>query len=81
MICEKCGNEIERVSIRKFMYDGSDIEVLPYIVAEDEETGAVLFETGANWCGYELEEEEMMEDIRCPLCGEFPFNHKEVQVH
>lgn len=81
MICEECGSKIDRVSIRKFMYDGSDNEDLPYICVEDDETGAVWFETDANWCGYELEDEERVDGIRCPVCGKFPFNDEEVQVY
>lgn len=79
MKCEKCGKEIDKVKINMFLYDGSDFEKLSNI--HEHEYGAVIFETNANWCGYELSEEEMMEDIRCPHCNEFPFKHKEVQVY
>ncbi len=41
----------------------------------------MVFETTQNWTGYELTEEEMIDGIRCPICGEFPFKHKEVQVY
>ena len=80
MKCEKCGCEIDRISTREFMRDGSDAEDLPYIV-ENEISDYVFFETDANWCGYELMEEEMIELIRCPNCGKFPFKHEEVQVY
>ena len=80
MKCEKCGNEFDRISINKFMRDGSDNEDRPY-VDECPISNAVLFETDRNWCGYELNEEEMMEGIRCPHCNKFPFKHKEVQVY
>lgn len=79
MKCEKCGKEIDRVSISKFMWDGSDNEDIVYI--DEDEYGSVMFETDSNWCGYELSEEEMMEGIRCIHCDEFPFKHKEVQVY
>lgn len=81
MKCEKCGTEIDKLSILMFDYDGSDYKWNTDIVGEDDETGAVWFETDCNWTGYELSEEEMMEDIKCPNCGDFPFNHKEVQVY
>ena len=80
MKCEKCGTEIDKLGILMFDYDGSDYEWHTSIVGEDIETGAVWFETDCNWTGYELSEEEMMENIKCPNCGEFPFNRKEVQV-
>lgn len=80
MKCEKCGNEFDRISINKFMYDGSDNEDRVY-VEECSMSNAVMFETDRGWCGYELSEEEMMEDIRCPHCNKFPFKHKEVQVY
>lgn len=79
MKCEKCGKEIDKVKISIFSYDGSDSDYLTNI--NEGEEGNVLFETNQNWCGYELSEEEMMEDIRCPHCNEFPFKHKEVQVY
>ena len=62
------------------MRDGSDAEDLPYII-ENEISNSVFFETDSNWCGYELTEEEMIEIIRCPNCGNFPFKYKEVQVY
>lgn len=81
MICEKCGKEIHEVVINVFTREGSDVDVKIPIYFEDKETNAVCFETNANWCGYELTEDEQMEDISCPHCKQFPFNHKEVQVH
>ena len=87
MRCEKCGLETNRLCISMFNRDGSDSDYLPLIEAvdapADEEGGCdvVIIETTRNWTGYELSAEEMMEDIRCPRCGEFPFKHKEVQVY
>lgn len=79
MKCEKCGNEIAHVRISVFTRDGSDIDMIENI--RESEEHAVFFDTANNWTGYELTEAEMMEDIRCPICGEFPFKHKEVQVY
>lgn len=79
MKCEKCGKEIDKVKISVFSYDGSDSDCLIYI--DEGKYENVIFETSPHWCGYELSEEEMMEDIRCPHCNEFPFKHKEVQVY
>ena len=87
MKCEKCGNETDRLRIGVFNRDGSDSDDLPYInemdAPFDEEGGCsvVIIETNQNWTGYGMSEEEMMEDIRCPHCGQFPFKHKEVQVY
>lgn len=80
MKCEKCGADIDKLGISMFDYDGSDYRCNMDIAGEDNDTGAVWFDTHSNWTGYELSEEEMMEDIKCPNCGEFPFNHKEVRV-
>lgn len=80
MKCEKCGEEIGKLIINKFLHDGSDCAEYVYI-EECNTTNAICFDTDKNWCGYELSEEEMMEDIRCPNCDEFPFKHKEVQVY
>lgn len=86
MKCEKCGHETDRLRIGVFNRDGSDSDWFPLIEEIDvspEEDGCncVIIETNQNWTGYELSEEEMMEDIRCPHCGQFPFKHKEVQVY
>ena len=79
MKCEKCGEEIRTVSVNTFMPNGSDIE-LPCVVTMCDEC-AVYFDTDRNWTGFELTESEQRETIKCPHCGEFPFNYKEVQVH
>lgn len=86
MKCEKCGHDTDRLRIGVFNRDGSDSDDFPYIQELDppfDEDGCsvVIIETNQNWTGYGLSEEEMMEDIRCPHCGEFPFRHKEVQVY
>ena len=91
MICEKCGHETDRLRIGVFNRDGSDSDIFPLIeevdALTDEESNeaggcdVVIIETTQNWTGYEMSEEEMMEDIRCPHCGQFPFKHKEVQVY
>ncbi len=79
MKCEKCGKDINQVRINVFRYDGLDVDILENINECEED--AVVFETTQNWTGYELTEEEMIDGIRCPICGEFPFKHKEVQVY
>ena len=79
MRCENCGNTISQVKINEFIHDGSDVERL--VNVEEDGFGAVIFETNPNWTGYELSEEEMMERVRCPICKQFPFKHKEVQVY
>ena len=79
MKCEKCGKTIEKVLVNTFLRNGSDF-YYPYIIKMCDECAA-YFDTDNNWTGYELTENEQMETIKCPHCGEFPFNHKEVQVH
>lgn len=79
MKCEKCGKEIDHVKISMFERDGSDIDM--FIDVLEDDFGSVIIETNQNWCGYELTEEEQMEDIKCPHCNEFPFKQKEVQVY
>lgn len=86
MICEKCWKATDRLLINVFNRDGSDSEQFVFAISEDcpdDEDGCdvVIMETNQNWCGYGLSEEEMMEDIRCPHCGQFPFKHREVQVY
>ena len=79
MKCEKCGKPIDNVIINRFTREGNDIDVSVPIIEYDN--GAVSIETDSNWCGYDLSEEEKMECISCPCCGEFPFEHKEVQEY
>ena len=79
MKCEKCGKLIDNVIINRFTREGNDIDVSVPIIEYDN--GAVGIETDSNWCGYDLSEEEKMECISCPCCGEFPFEHKEVQEY
>lgn len=87
MKCEKCGKETDRLIISVFNRDGSDSDQFALIdlvdAPVDEEGGCdvAILETTQNWTGYGLSEEEMMEVIRCPHCGQFPFKHEEVQVY
>ena len=77
--CNNCGKELKEVEISVFNYDGSDSTVKEEI--EEVPENAVLIRTNPNWCGYELDEEEQIEDIQCPYCKKFPFKVKEVQVY
>ena len=77
MKCEKCGKDINQVRINVFRYDGLDVDILENINECEEDT--VVFETTQNWTGYELTEEEMIDGIRCPICGEQQVKQKEVQ--
>lgn len=79
MICEKCGKEIKHINTNRFSFDGSDYDTTIRL-EEDERYEAVLMETDRNWTGYGLTEEEMRERIQCPWCGEFPFEHEEIQM-
>lgn len=79
MKCEKCGKEIDRIMVNRFNHDGSD-SLYNYSFCEVEQN-AVCIDTDRNWVGYELTEEERIETIQCPHCGEFPFKSKEIQEH
>lgn len=80
-ICERCGKPINHIKTSVFQYDGTDSEYqMP--ITFDEETGCVVFETTQNWTGYELDDEERKEGIRCPNCGEYPFDSNvEIEFH
>lgn len=79
MNCEKCGKEIDYLSVNMFHRDGSDsFETLP--ITEDTD-GAVYVDVEPNWTGYGLSEEEMPETIRCPECGQFPLKNREIHAH
>ena len=77
--CIKCGNEINKVLLDRFSNEGDDYWYCAPI--EDAVENAVLIETDSNWCGYGLTEDEYSMNIKCPICGEFPFANREVQVY
>lgn len=77
--CNCCGKEIDSVLISQFNYDGSDSIVRANIEEYLENAKVITFDK--SWCGYELDEEEQIEDIQCPYCKKFPFKTKEIQVH
>lgn len=79
MKCEKCGKEIDYLDVNRFNHDGSDSNYkYPIIECSDN---AAYVDIDTQWTGWELSEEEQMETLVCPECGEFPFKHEEVQVH
>lgn len=77
--CEKCGREIKSIITNIFTYNGGDWR--EELELEECPVDAVCFDTDANWCGYELEEEEQREQIKCPCCHQYPFENKEIQIH
>lgn len=77
--CEKCGKDMSLVNVLTFNRDGSDSEHLTIIDEADED--AVVIDATPNWVGNGLSEEEMLETIRCPHCGKFPFKSEEIQVY
>ena len=79
MKCEKCGKRITTVKINEFQRDGSDH--FRDAAIKEYQDNAVGFETTQDWCGYDLTEEEQVETILCPHCGEFPFKDKEIQAY
>lgn len=80
MKCAKCGREITHISTNKFAYDGSDYDI-SLGIEEHEGYNAVIMETDRDWTGYELNEEEMRECMRCPHCKQFPFGSNEIQIY
>ena len=72
-VCKKCGMRIGRISTSVFNYDGSDSDQL-IPITYDKQSECVVFSTSQNWTGYELSDEERKERIRCPFCGEYPFD-------
>lgn len=79
MKCKNCNKEIDSVIISKFTRYGDDYDVR--VNFEECDINAKVIVTDKDWTGYELTEEEQIEDIRCPYCKKFPFKDKEVQVH
>ena len=80
MKCKNCGAELDHLKINVFNRDGSDSSI--DVPIEEFPEDAIVFETDQNWCGYDLSEEEMMDDIRCPCCGKFPGEPKHgIQVY
>ena len=73
--CKHCGFEIEYIHAPVFNRDGSDSDMSFDVIEPEEAEGEVAcIELPKSWCGYELSEEEMMDSIRCPNCGRFPFS-------
>jgi len=78
--CEKCGKEIECVKVDYFLYGGSDgFESVPF----EEHKNGIYIDLSLNWCGYEFDEdsEEILDCIRCPHCGKYPFIDTEIQKY
>lgn len=77
MKCENCGKEINVLCVNEFYRDGSDgFSKIPIKEIES----AVFFDIDRNWTGYELSEEEQVETIECPNCGEYPFMSHEIHI-
>ena len=79
MKCEKCGRELNAISVDMFDYDGGDRFV--DVAFREEDENAIVIDITQNWTGYETSKEEMPYAIRCPNCGRFPFENTEIQVY
>ena len=77
--CQICGSKIDHIITRSFDRMGNDYSETKGL--EEYEEDAVGFDTDANWCGYDLTEEEQRELIECPCCYNYPFENKEIQIH
>lgn len=77
--CEKCGFKMEMVEVNFFDREGDDhYEVCGY---EQAEYDAIVVDVPPNWTGNELDESELPDTIRCPICKQFPFDNTEVQTY
>jgi len=79
MYCDKCGKELKSILVDEFQRDGSDSFISHPV--KDELYDAAVVEIDSNWTGYDLSEEELLDTIICPHCGQFPFKNKEIQVY
>lgn len=77
--CEKCGFKMELIDVNFFDREGDDhYEGCGY---EQAEFDAVVLDVPPNWTGNELDESELPDTIRCPICKQFPFDNTEVQTY
>lgn len=77
--CEKCGYKMELIDVNFFDREGADYyEGCGYEQAEQD---AVVLDVTPNWTGNELDETELPDTIKCPICGQFPFENTEVQTY
>lgn len=72
ILCKHCDKPIEHIITNLFDREGADYDY-NFQMAEPQEGVAELM-LPTCWCGYGLSEAEMMESIRCPHCGKFPFS-------
>ena len=80
-VCEKCGKKLDHIITSVFNYDGSDSEC-SFPIDYYEDGGCIQFSTTQNWTGYELSDAEQKDSIRCPFCGEFPFDaNEEIELY
>lgn len=79
MICEKCGSIILTLEADMFDHEGADSWV--NVPAEEVPNNAVYIDLPTNWTGYELDEDEQVECVRCPRCHKFPFKGNEIQIY
>lgn len=69
--CGHCHKPIDKIVTNCFEHNGSDNEYKFRICCANQ---IAVIDLPATWCGLELSEDERMEGIRCPHCGQFPFD-------
>lgn len=74
MKCEKCGKEIGHLLVDTFLYDGSDTDIEQPVI--ECEKNAAYIETTQNWTGYDLSEEEMLENDNLPTLQTVPIQEQ-----
>jgi DNA-directed RNA polymerase subunit RPC12/RpoP len=81
-VCEKCWKKIDHIITSVFNYDGSESEY-SFPITYNKDRGCIQFSiTTQKWTGFELSGTEQKESIRCPFCGEFPFNaNEEIELY
>ena len=85
--CKHCGRELDYILVSKFLFDGSDADVpTDYTLcsvrtddlhSNENDYTAITINTDSDWCGADLDIEDMVKTVNCPFCHEFPFDNKE----
>lgn len=76
--CNNCKNDINKVLINQFNYDGSDSEIsVEFTEIFNYENKGIVIRTDSNWTGYDLTDEERKDTILCPYCKQYPFDKRE----
>lgn len=70
--CKHCHKTVDSFMVGCFLPDGSDCEF--EFAVEEVEDNIAQIDMPLYWCRYDLSEEEQVETLHYPHCGEYPFN-------